>query len=101
MAVVDVLYQQSASSAFNVEEAEVVDLPPDDEDKDDEDAQPEENFVVEKNPVDAVLPDLTSTYKSLIDKVRIVVKLFRHEKYMKLDGFCINRFLPLPWKKNF
>ncbi len=77
----DVLYQQSASSAFDDEEAEVEDLPPDDEDKDDEDAQAEENFVLEKNPVDAVLPNLTSTYKSLIDKVRTVVKLFRHEKY--------------------
>ncbi len=98
MAVVDVLYQQSASSAFDDEEAEVEDLPPDDEDKDDEDAQAEENFVLERNPVDAVLPDLTSTYKSLIDTVRTIVKLFRHEKYMKLDGFCINRFLPLPWK---
>ncbi len=98
MAVVDVLYQQSASSAFDDEEAEVEDLPPDDKDKDDEDAQAEENFVLEKNPVDAVLPDLTSTYKSLIDTVRTVVKLFRHEKYKKLDGSCTNRFLPIPWK---
>jgi hypothetical protein len=62
----------------------------------------EENFVLEKNPVDAVLPNLTSTYKSLTDKVPTVVKLFRHEKYMKLDGFCINNFLKnFSFLKNF
>jgi len=81
---VDVLYKQSASTVFDDQEAELEDFPPDQEADDDEESQHDENFILEKNLVDAVLPNLTSTYKSLIDTVRAVVKLFRHEKYWKL-----------------
>jgi hypothetical protein len=78
---VDVLYRKSVVlTAFDDEEAEEADFLPDQEAEDDEEAEADENFVLERNPVDAVLPDLTSTYKSLIDTVRAVVKFFRHDR---------------------
>ncbi len=71
----DVLYRKSVElTAFDDEEAEEADFLPDQE------AEANKNFVLERNPVDAVLPDLTSTYKSLIDTVRAVVKFFRHDR---------------------
>ncbi len=77
----DVLYRKSVVlTAFDDEEAEEADFLPDQEAEDDEEAEADENFVLERNPVDAVLPDLTSTYKSLIDTVWAVVKFFRHDR---------------------
>jgi hypothetical protein len=74
LAVVDVLYKKPASSAFDNEDVEY--FPPDEE-EDDEETQADENFVLEKDPWDVVLADLTSTYKSIIGTVRSVVKYFK------------------------
>jgi hypothetical protein len=77
---VDVLYKKSAADVFEDEDEEAVSQATDVGAETDEEAEAAESFMLEKNPVDAVLPDLTSTYKSLIDAVRVVVKFFRHEK---------------------
>jgi hypothetical protein len=77
---VDVLYKKSAADVFEDEDEEAVSQATDVGAETDEEAEAAESFMLEKNPVDAVLPDLTSTYKSLIDAVRAVVKFFRHDK---------------------
>jgi hypothetical protein len=76
LAVLDVLYKKP-EIAFDDEEAE--DDSNSSQGLDDEEELLDENFILERNPADAVLPDLTSTYKSVIDTVRDVVKFFRYD----------------------
>jgi hypothetical protein len=88
LAVIDVLYKKLEPDADD----EGGDLTSDeeggglasDEEGEDEDVD-DENFILERNPTDACLPDLTHTYKSVIDTVRDVVKYFRHEKIRRLS----------------
>ena len=48
-----------------------------DEDNEEEDEEVGEGFVLDRNVADAVLPDLTEAFSSLLGKVRAVVKFFR------------------------
>jgi len=71
---VDVLYKNLG------DDNEKEDDDADQGDEEEEEAHMDENFILERNPPDAVVPDLQTTYKGLIDCVRAVVKYFMHEK---------------------
>jgi|LakMenEpi03Aug12_release.lakeMendotaPanAssembly.Ray.scaffolds.fasta_scaffold472144_1 hypothetical protein len=39
-----------------------------------------ENFYLEEHPDDSLLPDLSFTYKEVINDIRIIMKSFRHDR---------------------
>jgi hypothetical protein len=83
LAVTDVLYKPRAElevEAFR--ESQEVHMDDDDKNNDDVDELEEEilmgeNFYLEEYPVDDLLPDLSFTYKAIIDNVREIIKSFR------------------------
>lgn len=86
LAVSDIMYncksRSQLSDAFNDSQEEEtaeenVDQTDDGKD-DDEDFQMTENFILQENPDDDVLPDLTHKYQPLITNIREIVKFFRN-----------------------
>jgi hypothetical protein len=51
-----------------------------DETEADEDVQMSEPFRLEEYPADAVLPDLSDSYREAVKNIRFIVKYFRHER---------------------
>jgi hypothetical protein len=39
-----------------------------------------ENFYLEEHPEDSLLPDLSFTYKEVINDIRTIIKSFRHDR---------------------
>jgi hypothetical protein len=76
----DVLYNKT--EATDQEEEEDEDMGEGDHEMEEEEEEGElmvsESFVLEDYPRDAVLPDLSFSYKDVICKAREVVKFFRH-----------------------
>jgi hypothetical protein len=50
----------------------------DKEDEEDPDAECDEGFVLETNVTDAILPDMSDSFSTMLQKVRDVVKFFRN-----------------------
>ncbi len=80
LAVTDVLYGKKAADDTVQTEDMVCPEETGEDDDEEEDAlqEEEEGFVLDRNVPDAVLPDLTQDFSSIIQKVRNVVKFFRN-----------------------
>jgi hypothetical protein len=84
----DVLYKRADAREDSTEEEEsgegyleLLETADDDEDL------MGENFILQESPEDVLLPDLTVTYKHVVDTAREVVKFFRHVKNIDKNNF--------------
>ncbi len=79
LAVLDVLYgKKAADDTLQTEDLVCPEETGEDNDEEEDALQEEEGFVLDRNVPDAVLPDLTQDFGSIIQKVRNVVKFFRN-----------------------
>ena len=86
LAVMDVLYKgrQAAEQEEDEEEGGTTDDLGEEEGGSTDDLSEEtvmaENFYLEEHPDDSLLPDLSFTYKEVINDIRIIMKSFRHDR---------------------
>jgi hypothetical protein len=81
LAIMDVMYKKPDEQELDLvsEDSDKEDVEDSGkEDEEDPDAECDEGFVLETNVTDAILPDMSESFSTMLQKVRDVVKFFRN-----------------------